>query len=70
MNEQRAFTIVVQNCKDCYYLHYSDHAGNMCLHASTPDSRNIRQVIYQQNKDAITPSCPMWSEAKPIGELK
>lgn len=66
MNEQRAFTVVVTGCRGCFHLHYCDNSGNQCMHESTPDSRDLRQTIYQQNKDAITPSCPMWAEAKPF----
>lgn len=60
----RYFEVKVERCGDCSFLHYSDESGNMCLHDSTPDSRDIRQTIYQQNKHQLTPTCPMWGETK------
>ena len=61
---RRFFMVVVERCADCFHLHYSDNSGNQCLHESTPDSRDLRQAIYQQNKNAITESCPMWDQSQ------
>lgn len=68
MNEQRAFTVTVTGCKNCKkanqspttYLTECGLAGTIAL----------AQELGRMNYGAITPSCPMWSEAKPIGELK
>ena len=65
MNEQRAFTVVVTGCMGCPH-----RIGCECNHY--PHCANlVKSYRFHDNKDAITPSCPMWSEAKPfIGELK
>jgi hypothetical protein len=69
MNEQRAFTVVVTGCKDCPKTKYSMFTGNYwCGHDPNGVSASVH--IYDQNYSAITPTCPMWNEAKPIGELK
>jgi hypothetical protein len=67
MNEQRAFTVVVTSCRVCPHRTYSSH-DYWCLIGSGVVSQCIE--LYKQNRNAITPSCPMWNEAKPIGELK
>jgi hypothetical protein len=64
MNEQHAFTIVVKSCNTCPY------AKHRIKHCNITISNERAGNCYTENKDAITPSCPMWSEAKPIGELK
>jgi hypothetical protein len=65
MNEQRAFTVVVNGCRNC---HLADKENRLC---NTPNTTwNEARVIFVGNENAITPTCPMWNEAKPIGELK
>lgn len=66
MNEQRAFTVVVTACKNCPAVSGLRGAGAYCSRANPV----LRFEAYMENYQAITPSCPMWSEAKPIGELK
>jgi hypothetical protein len=62
MNEQRAF-----GCMNCFYFDDDD----MCEHPSITAFNWCKAVDFvRQNKNAITPSCPMWNEAKPTGELK
>lgn len=67
MNEQRAFTVVVTGCMNCPFhttSTYNDtNVYDFCDEGGGDDA-------FSKNKDAITPSCPMWSESKPIGELK
>jgi hypothetical protein len=43
----------------------------MCYHADTNKKPKSKcEDTFYQNQNAITPTCPMWNEAKPIGELK
>jgi hypothetical protein len=62
MNEQRAFTVVVTGCKDCPFKRHEFQFSycDMVL----PQMTSIE--LYANNYKAITPSCPMWSEAKPM----
>ncbi len=66
MNEQRAFTVTVTGCKyGCQFFRDVDlDSVARCIHGY------VNQVeLVRQNKDQLTNSCPMWSEAKPfIGE--
>jgi hypothetical protein len=69
MNEQRAFTVVVNGCKNCPKSNYVF----LCCMAdllNDEDDNLASYRIFKQNENAITPTCPMWNEAKPIGELK
>lgn len=67
MNEQRAFTVVVTGCKNCPYFDKDD----MCEHPSiTPSNWRKAVDFVRQNKDTITPSCPMYDKSKLIGAIK
>lgn len=68
MNEQRAFTFVVTGCSNCPSARIIKIGYGICSEITTAGIDD--HEIYKQNKDAITPTCPMWNEAKPIGELK
>jgi hypothetical protein len=69
MNEQRAFTVVVTGCKNC---HLSDCKQEVCLYGTVFTEHQNRRASqrFSENFKSITPTCPMWNEAKPIGELK
>jgi hypothetical protein len=69
MNEQRAFTVVVTGCSNC--PHFADEFG-ACFKAmpTTGFGTKKQRKLVDENYKAITPSCPMWPAAKPIGELK
>jgi hypothetical protein len=64
MNEQRAFTVAVNRCEVCPYAR---HARKYC---NIPMTSFGAEKVYAENLIAITKTCPMWNEAKPIGELK
>lgn len=62
MNEQRTFTVTVTSCRACPYAH---KPLEFCRLADLQK----RGTAYEQNLYDITPSCPMWKEAKPIEQL-
>jgi hypothetical protein len=70
MNEQRAFTVVVTGCSNC--PNYSDEFGTCkldCINKGIAGYRGDYNLI-KANEVSITTTCPMWNEAKHIGELK
>jgi hypothetical protein len=62
----RAFTVVVTGCSDCPFADNGDQLD--CLHDYKTAALASNRWI--QNVQRITPSCPMWNEAKPFEELK
>jgi hypothetical protein len=69
MNEQRAFTVVVTGCKNCPCVRIP-YGDKLCGHPEIDGSLQLYEDYYRHNKHAITPTCPMWNEAKPLEELK
>jgi hypothetical protein len=70
MNEQRAFSVVVTGCKNCPEPYYDEAYGTYGCGRNDTSTIGKEFTLYKQNQNAITPTCPMWNEAKPIGELK
>jgi hypothetical protein len=68
MKEQRVFTVVVTGCQDCPEPYYDEEYGAYGCGHNDAIGKNF--TFFKQNQKAITSSCPMWNEAKPIGELK
>jgi hypothetical protein len=62
----RIFTVEVTGCMDCpFHRDESIDSVARCIRV------HVGQVqLARENEYAITPTCPMWNEAKPIGELK
>lgn len=68
--EQRAVkvTVTVKGCMKCPNAKPSPFSySKTCNLASTVGDS---QRLFHENVQGLTPSCPMWAEAKPIGELK
>lgn len=64
MNEQLAFTVTVTGCMGC------PHRVN-CECSFEPRAQPLtKSYRFHENKDALTNSCPMYDQSKPIGELK
>lgn len=53
----RYFELKVEKCKGCIY---AAKKIDVCKLASLFKWG----IVYQQNKDQLTPSCPMWNETK------
>jgi len=64
MNEKRSFMVEVTGCWDCPNKGI-DFNVRCCLKVS--DSRKAWET-FAENKDRITPTCPMWIHSKPIGD--
>ena len=61
----RAFTedgISITNCEECSYVEH-DHPNKNC---SKNEYRGY--LVYQENRDGITPSCPMYESSVEVAE--
>jgi hypothetical protein len=59
----RVFTVEVTGCKNCPSANPNAHC---CTKNPAIDHESYVAAyrIYQQNKDQLTPSCPMWDKTK------
>jgi hypothetical protein len=70
MNEQRAFTVVtvIRGCKTpCPHYDGDDMCDREFIR---PENFRRAMKLFVENQHTLTPTCPRWNEAKPIGELK
>jgi len=60
----KRFAILVSKCDECPNLDQSflGYTTPTCLLADN------NTFLYKENRDGITPSCPMWSEAVEVEE--
>lgn len=66
MTTTRYFEVKVTGCKNCHecYSTYDETWGvtsYSCGHANA-DVKD--KILFQQNKDQLTPTCPMWNETE------
>ena len=60
----REVTIKVTRCYECPFFQIEGrNTVNHCLNSSTMDSPTY---LYDQNKDGITPSCPMFAQSMEV----
>lgn len=71
----KAFKIMVTKCanaekriKECPHADSDGYSHDFCGIAKL-DGRTEYKV-YRDNEDGLTPSCPMWSEAVEVSEIK
>jgi hypothetical protein len=69
MTEQRTFTVVVTGCSNC--PHFADEFG-ACFQANANGGYGDKKQrkLVKENYSTITPTCPMYDQSKPTGELK
>ena len=62
----KKFNISVSKCDACPWF---EPYSKICVGHCTKAGRDYNAtVMYAENKDGITPSCPMWSEAVEVSE--
>ena len=65
----RAFTVKVSKCGECLYANHNDWI-DFCKKVDEKINKPwpIRNIVYAENKDGITPSCPMYESSVEVAE--
>lgn len=66
MTTTRYFEVKVTGCMNCPNKAQAHYWGSVCglKYRTIADTAQAANLIYKQNKDQLTLSCPMWNETK------